>query len=113
MLPPHIVEREDRKALSLLAFALEQSGVARSNWAAGYDRADIAGPIDNCLCLLKDGGEWLVTYTERGGWNDIGRFPQCADAIKFVYTYLVPGRSPYDYRKTWEARTGQQFSMQE
>jgi hypothetical protein len=54
-----------------------------------------------------------VTYTERGGWDDIGRFPRCADAIKFFYTYLVPSKSPYDYRKTWEARTGQEFSMQE
>jgi len=113
MLPPHIVEREDRKTLDLLAFALERSRVARSAWAAVYDRSDIIQPIDNCLCLFKDGGEWLVTYSERGGWNGIGRFPQWSDAIKFFYTCLVPSQSPYDYRKKWEARTGQQFSMQE
>jgi hypothetical protein len=113
MLAPHIVEREDRKTLSLLAFALDSSRVARSNWAAVYDRADIVQPIDNCLCLFKEAGEWLVTYTERGGWDDIGRFPRCADAIKFFYTYLVPGASPYDYRRKWEAHTGQEFSMQE
>jgi hypothetical protein len=113
MLPPHILEREDRKTLNLLAFALERSNVQRSNWAAVYDRADIVQPIDNCLCLFKEGDEWLVTYTERGCWNDIGRFPQCSDAMKFFYNYLVPCKSPYDFREKWEARTGQQFSMQE
>jgi hypothetical protein len=113
MLPPHIIEREDRKTLSLLAFALEGSNVERSAWAAVYDRADIAQPIDNCLCLFKRDGEWLVTYTERDGWYDIGRFPKCSDAIKFFYSYLVPSKSPYDFRAKWEVRTGQQFSMQE
>ena len=113
MLPSHIVEREDRKTLSLLAFALERSGTDHQRWQAVYERSDIVQPIDNCLCLFRDGDEWLVTYTERGGWDDIGRFPRCADAIKFFYTYLVPSKSPYDYRKTWEARTGQEFSIQE
>lgn len=108
-----IIEREDRKTLSLLAFALEASRVDGRRWSATYDRSEIVQPIDDCLCLFKQDGEWLVTYTERGGWDDIGRFPRCSDAIKFFYTYLVPGTSPYDYRKKWEARTGQQFSMQE
>jgi hypothetical protein len=113
MLPPHILEREDRKTLSLLAFALEAAGIDRRRWSLAYDRDALVQPIDDCLCLFKQAGEWLVTYTERGGWSDIGRFARCADAIKFVHAYLVPGASPYDCRKVWEARTGQQFSMQE
>jgi hypothetical protein len=110
MLPPHIVEREARKTLSLLGYALERSDVATASWTAAVDRAGI-GPVDDCVCLFGENGEWLVTYTERGGWRDIGRFPACYDAANFLYSYLVRGKSPYDYRKEWEAHTGQQFSM--
>jgi hypothetical protein len=113
MLLPHIVAREDRKTLSLLVFALERSGVERRRWAVAEDRDGITGAIDDCLCLFKDGDAWLVTYTERGEWTDMGRFPQCSNAIRFFYSCLVPSKSPYDYRKKWEARTGQQFSMME
>jgi hypothetical protein len=110
MLPPHIVEREDRKRLSLLEFALDRSGVDRGAWAAAFSRSEI-GPVDDCLCLFRQAGAWCVEYTERGTWREIGQFPQSYDAINFLWGMLLGRTSPYDCREAWEAQTGQEFSM--
>jgi hypothetical protein len=113
MLAPHIIERENARTPGLPAFAMASSRVAGTNSTADNDRSAIARPIGECLCLFQAAGEWLVTHAERGEGYGMGRFAQCSDAIKFLYPYLVPGRSPYDYRAGRESPTGQQFSMLE
>jgi hypothetical protein len=110
MLPPHIVEREDRKRLDLLAFAMDRAGVDRRHWAAAYDRADI-GPVDDCTCLYHENGWWVVSYTERGIWTEIGRFPLCYTATNYLFGEFCRGKSLYDVREAWESSRGLSFSM--
>jgi hypothetical protein len=112
MLPPHIVEREDRKTLDLLRFAMEQRGVSPRAWAAAMSRNDLP-PVDDALCLFFENGRWIASYTERGTWKEIASFPRSFDAVKFVFAEFTNGPSPYDYREDWEAASGQRFSMVE
>ena len=110
MLPAHIIDREDRKTLNLLAFALERAGAAPGSWAAGYDRSDL-GPVDDATCLWREHGSWIVAYTERGTWTEIGRFPLSHTASRFLYTQICGAPSPYDVREHWENASGLSFSM--
>ena len=110
MLPPHIVEREDRKTLDLLAFAMARAGVEQRHWAAAYDRSEI-GPVDDCTCLWREDDWWVVSYTERGTWSEIARFPLSYTAIRFLFSEFCGGPSPYDVREAWESSSGLSFSM--
>jgi hypothetical protein len=110
MLPPHIIEREDRKTLDLLGFALDRQGVDRRTWRAAMASGEI-GPADDAVCLYAENGRWIVSYTERGDWSEIGSFPKCSDAAQCLYAQLVPHPTPYDHRRHWERTTGQTFSM--
>lgn len=112
MLPPHIVEREEAKTLSLLRFALERRGITASAWALAM-RREFIGPQDDCICLWKEDGRWLVQYTERGTWREMGSFPEIFEAVKYFFAQFASGPSPYDLREQWEAATGQSFSMVE
>ncbi|MEK6542060.1 MAG: hypothetical protein AABZ45_08065 [Pseudomonadota bacterium] len=109
-LPPHIVEREDRKTLDLLRFAMTSRGVDGQAWQAAM-RFDALAPCDDCICLYGDGGSWVVSYTERGTWREIARFPLSYDAVKYLFAHFIGGPSPYDVREDWERKTGQEFSM--
>lgn len=112
MVPPHIVEREEAKALGLLSFALEQRGVRRSAWAVAM-REEQIGPQDDCICLWRQDGRWLVHYTERGTWREMASFPEVFEAVRYFFAQFARGPSPYDVREQWEAATGQSFSMVE
>lgn len=110
MLPDHIVEREDRKTLSLLAFALNKAGIPGDAWQAVMRFEDLE-PADQCVCLFKQDGWWKVSYTERGSWREDGRFPSSYYAIKFMFSILAGDQGPYRLREDWERDTGQEFSM--
>lgn len=110
ILPPHIIEREDRKTLDLLRFALRERGISNRAWQVTM-RFDEIGNCDDCTCLYKDGEAWVVAYTERGTWREIARFPLSSDAIRFLYAHYCGGPCPYDVREEWERQTGQCFSM--
>jgi hypothetical protein len=112
MLPPHIIEREDGKRLSLLAFALEKDGADGRSWAVAFDRSGL-GPVDECVCLFSEDGEWQVSYRERGQWRLMGRFPNSHDAGNFLWHVMRCGDGPYQFREAWEEATGQHFSMVE
>jgi hypothetical protein len=111
MISPHIVEREDRKTLDLLGFALGRERVSPEAWRAAMAFSELRQPMDNAVCLYREGERWIVSYTERGGWWEIGSFAKCSDAAQCLYAQLVPHPSPYDHRKAWERKTGQTFSM--
>jgi hypothetical protein len=110
MSSPHIQAREDRKTLDLLSFALARGGIDQRAWqvAASFDALQAC---DDCICLYESDGAWIVAYTERGQWREMGRFPNTYEASKYFYAQFRPGPSPYDVREAWEATTGQQFSM--
>ncbi|MFZ1743955.1 MAG: hypothetical protein WAT93_13950 [Pontixanthobacter sp.] len=112
MLPAHIIEREDRKRLDLIRYAMEQVGIDRRAWAVAYDQTELSGK-DDCVCLFRQQDRWMVYYTERGTWNELGSFPNCYEASRFFWTVLCSSTSPYDYREAWEKDTGLVFSMQE
>jgi hypothetical protein len=112
MLAPHILEREDRKTLDLLRFALVKSGVGSGRWGIGFRFADLP-PVDDCICLYGSEDRWIVSYTERGQWREQARFPESHDAIRYFYAQFHPGPGPHDMRKRWERATGQEFSMVE
>ena len=109
-LPAHIVEREDRKTLDLLRYAMRLRGVGEQSWQAAMT-FDALASCDDCICLYGEDGSWVVAYTERGTWREIARFPLSYDAIKYLYTQFVGGPTPYDLREDWERETGQSFSM--
>jgi hypothetical protein len=54
----------------------ERLGVRRNAYGIGLER-------DDAYCLLRDGDEWLVFYSERGRRNDVRRYAEkeaaCAD----------------------------------
>jgi len=104
--------REEAKTLHLLAFALGESGVSRDAWAAAASRGDLP-PVDDCLCVYREGEAWMVSYTELGQWRELARFPLCHDAAKFLFWQLTNAPSPYRYREAWEAHSGQEFSLVE
>jgi hypothetical protein len=105
--------REEAKTLDLLAFALDRAGVDRRAWATTETREDLP-PVDDCLCLYRDGASWVASYTERGVWREIGRFPLCNNAVEFFFWHLTNATpNPYAFREAWEAESGQQFSLVE
>jgi hypothetical protein len=110
MLPRHIQEREDRKTLDLLGFALGRSGIDKSAWqvAAWFEAL---APCDDCVCLYSADGGLIVAYAERGQWREMARFPESHEASKYFFANFRPGPSPYDMRQAWETETGQAFSM--
>jgi hypothetical protein len=107
-----IREREEAKTLDLLAFAMDRAGVPRGAWAAAVSRAALP-PVDDCLCLYREGEAWALSYSERGGWREIARFPLCHDAIEFLFWQMTNAPTPYSYREAWEAHSGQEFSLVE
>ena len=108
----HVQEREDRKTLDLLRFALLRTGVEQHAWQIA-PTFDALQPCDDCTCLYGEQGQWIVAHTERGLWRELGRFLNTFEASKYFYANFHPGPSPYDLRECWESETGQQFSMME
>lgn len=105
-------KREEAKTLDLLAFAMDRSGAPRGAWAAAASRSELP-PADDCTCLYGEGASWVVSYTERGTWREIARFPLCYDAIQFLFWQMTSAPTPYSYREAWEAHSGQEFSLVE
>jgi len=109
LIPRHIVEREDRKTLDLLRFALSQHGVTAT--LAAPNRLEVLDGMDEGFLLYEEGTAWQVRYLERGSERDEATFPNSFNAVNFLYCRLIPSPSPFDFREEWKVATGQMFSL--
>jgi hypothetical protein len=74
---------------------LEKSTVAPGSFALAYTKKAL-GPVDDCLCLYDDGKNWVISFVERGQWNEVARFGSFYDAGRFFWWRLTGARSPFD-----------------
>lgn len=108
-IPRHIIEREDRKILDLLRFALAKSGI-EACWSSPRSLSLTDG-FDEGYLIYEEDHKWQVRYKERGIERDEGTFPNSFNAVEFLYSKLIPSPSPFEFREEWKAATGQSFSL--
>jgi hypothetical protein len=65
----------------LIAF-LERKGITPSAYSIDADR-------DDALCLVREGSEWLVYYSERGQRNQLGWGKTEAQGLNLLKLFLL------------------------
>lgn len=107
---PEVQRREQEKTLNLLRFALDRDGVDPRSFVIAQFGETLPETEDR-ITLLGDNDSWQVFYQERGVRRIMGTFSSLYDATRFFFTQLTDPTSFYRHRETWEAETGQSFSM--
>jgi hypothetical protein len=104
------IER-DRKSLELLQFAMEKRGTDPRLWQAAMTQAELVEQDDVISLFRQDGsGRWVVGHYDHGTWREMGSFPLCYHAVKFLYAQFDDVPNPFDFRDEWEKVTGRTFS---
>ena len=85
----------DEKNMSLLRFALDQSGVASSEYA-------IMEQVDDRYCIEKIDGIWTVYFRERGTNHIRGIFRSDVAASDFFFWELTGPPKYTDFLKQYK-----------
>jgi hypothetical protein len=78
-----------------LKSALTGAGIDPDKWTIAYRKADLA-EANEVYGLFDEGGFWTVAYGERGKWNELARFRQQSEAIRYFWWRMTDAPVPFE-----------------